>query len=105
MHDFEPPKCECCGDFMLAGLGQPARICRTCSIAGAAHDPKYCSACKGACCSECGHTGLAVPFKMPSPHDEWNAAIEAAYAACMSCDGALNNAGACAVKVRALRRQ
>ena len=34
----------------------------------------------------------------------WNDAIEAAYQACLTCDGALNNAGAAAVKVRALRR-
>lgn len=30
------------------------------------------------------------------------AALEQAIAACMECDGALNNAGACAVKIRAL---
>lgn len=100
MDDFEPPKCECCGNFMLTGFGRPARICRTCSIVGAAHDPKYCSACKGACCPECGHTGLAVPFKMPSPHDEWNAAIEEA---ARVLDAASFEGGAAAV--RALKRQ
>lgn len=35
---------------------------------------------------------------------EWDAALEAGYQACLTCDGALNNAGAAAMKVRALRR-
>ena len=52
-----------------------------------------------------GLPGEDVPAELTARLDaEWNAAIEAGYQACLTCDGALNNAGAAAVKVRALRR-